>query len=282
MAEEFQKSNGDVRVTVGVSGTGGGFKKFCAGETDISNASRPIKSSEMELCQKNGIEYVELPVAYDALSVVVNNENNFATCLTPAQLKTAWDEAAEGKISNWNQIDPSFPDTPLVLYGPGTDSGTYDYFKEAVIGEDGTRGDFTASEDDNIIVQGVERSPGAMGFFGLAYLEENAGKLKALNIQNSKGDCVAPSVETTRDGSYEPLSRPLFVYIAKSALEKPQVQAFAEYLVNPANGKLVAEAGYIQLPDALLPKVVDRLKNQTTGTVFGGGSDVGVNLAEKL
>lgn len=282
MAEEFQKGNGDVRVTVGVSGTGGGFKKFCAGETDISNASRPIKSSEMELCQKNGIEYVELPVAYDALSVVVNNENNFATCLTPDQLKTAWDEAAEGKISTWNQIDPSFPNTPLVLYGPGTDSGTYDYFKEAIIGEGGTRGDFTASEDDNIIVQGVERSPGAMGFFGLAYLEENAGKLKALNIKNAKGDCVAPSVETTRDGSYEPLSRPLFVYVAKSALEKPQVKAFAEYLVNPANGKLVAEAGYIQLPDALLPKVVDRLNNQTVGTVFGGGSDVGVNLAEKL
>ncbi|WP_338461183.1 PstS family phosphate ABC transporter substrate-binding protein [Synechococcus elongatus IITB7] len=282
MAEEFQKSNSNVRVTVGVSGTGGGFKKFCAGETDISQASRPIKSSEMELCEKNGVEYVELPVAYDAVSVVVNNANDFATCLTTDQLKTAWEEAAEGKVSNWNQVDSSFPNKPLALYGPGTDSGTYDYFKEAIIGEGGTRGDFTASEDDNIVVQGVERNEGAMGFFGLAYLEENVGKLKPVAVKNSKGDCVNPSVETARDGSYEPLSRPLFIYVAKSALEKPQVKAFAEYLVNPDNGKLVAEAGYIQLPDVLLPKVVERLNNQVVGTVFGGGSDVGVNLAEKL
>lgn len=172
MAEEFQKNNSNVRITVGISGTGGGFKKFCAGETDISNASRPIKASEMELCQKNGIAYVELPITYDALSVVINHENNFATCLAPNQLKMAWEKSAEGKVSNWNQIDPSFPKTPLVLYGLGTDSGTYDYFKEAMIGKSGTQGDYTASEDDNMIVQGVERSPGAMGFLGLAYLEK--------------------------------------------------------------------------------------------------------------
>ena len=281
MAEEFMAANPDVRVTVGVSGTGGGFKKFCAGETDISNASRPIKQEEIELCEQNGIEYVELPVAFDGLSVVVNPENNFATCLTVDELKTMWEPAAEGQITTWNQIRPDFPNQPIGLYGAGTDSGTYDYFTEAIIGEGESRGDYTASEDDNVIVQGVSSDTGGIGFFGYAYYEENQDRLKLVEIDNGDG-CVAPSEETISDGSYAPLSRPEFIYVKTTSLDNPAVRAFAEYQIDPANKGLISEVGYVPVPDATAEVVQKRLADGTTGSIFEGESAVGVKLDEAL
>jgi len=283
MAEEFMAANPDARVTVGVSGSGGGFKKFCAGETDISNASRPIKESEIELCAENDIEYIELPVAYDGLSVVVNTANDWATCLKPDQLTTMWEAAAEGSVDNWNQIDPEYSDRALSLYGPGTDSGTYDYFVEALLGEDGSRGDFTASEDDNIIVQGVQADEGGLGFFGFAYYEENADTLTAVEIENSAGECVLPTTETIADGTYNPLSRPIFVYVSKAAIdEKPQVQAFMDFHLAAENADLVTEVGYVGLPEEILTKAKERLAEKTVGSIYEGGSSVGVSLKEKL
>lgn len=221
MAEEFMAENSGVRITIGVSGSGGGFKKFCAGETDIANASRPIKESEMELCKEAGIEYIEVPVAFDGLSIVVNPENEWATCLTAEELGKVWAPDAEGKITNWSQVKDGFPDQKLDLYGPGTDSGTYDYFTDATVGEEGvSRGDYTASEDDNIIVQGVSTDKGAMGFFGFAYYEANADSLKLVEIQNADGTCLAPTMENIADGTYNPLSRPIFFYIKKQSLEE--------------------------------------------------------------
>ncbi|WP_448561329.1 PstS family phosphate ABC transporter substrate-binding protein [Trichothermofontia sp.] len=282
MAEEFMKANPGVRVTVGVSGTGGGFKKFCAGETDISNASRPIKKEEIELCEKNGIEFVEVPIAFDGLSVVVNKANDFATCLTVAELKTIWEPAAEGKIKNWNQVRDGFPDKPLGLYGAGTDSGTYDYFMEAIVGKDESRGDFTASEDDNTIVQGVEADEGGLGFFGYAYYAENKDRLKLVEIDGGNG-CVAPNETTIADGTYIPLSRPEFFYVKTTSLkENPAVAAFANFLADPANQGLISEVGYVPIPAEFVPKAQARLANAITGSVFEGGSAVGVKLADKL
>ncbi len=251
MAEEFQIANPDTRVTVGVSGSGGGFKKFCAGETDISNASRPIKDEEIALCDEAGIEFIEVPIAYDGITLVTNTENDWAECLTVEQLNAVWSPESEGSVDNWNQVDPSFPDQALELFGPGTDSGTFDYFTEEVNGEEGaSRGDYTASEDDNVIVNGVEGSSGSLGYFGYAYYEENEGQLKALEVENEAGECTAPSSETIADGSYNPMSRPLFFYVKKEAYDtKPQVTAFVDYQLDPANGELVKEAGYITLPD---------------------------------
>ena len=251
MAEEFQIANPDTRVTVGVSGSGGGFKKFCAGETDISNASRPIKDEEAADCEAAGVEFVEVPIAYDGITLVTNQSNDWAQCLTVEQLNTMWSPEAEGSIDNWNQVDPEFPDEPLELFGPGTDSGTFDYFTDEVNGEEGaSRGDYTASEDDNVIVTGVESSNGGMGYFGYAYYEENQGSLKALEVENEDGECIAPSNDTIADGSYNPMSRPLFFYVKKEAYDtKPQVKAFVDYQLDSANGELVKEAGYITLPD---------------------------------
>ena len=284
MAEEFMAANSGVRVTVGVSGSGGGFEKFCGGETDISNASRPIKQSEIELCAENGIEFVEIPVAYDGLSVVVNPANDWVQCLTPDELGRMWEPAAEGQVTSWSQIKPDYPDQPMGLYGPGTDSGTYDYFTEAVAGEEGeSRGDYTASEDDNVIVQGVQSDQGGLGFFGFAYYEENQDSLKIVPVENSAGECVTPSTETIADGTYNPLSRPLFVYFNTSALEeKPAVQAFADFLTSTDNEYLVSEVGYVPLPEDLNVKVRDRLASKTTGSIFEGGTSLGVKLADKL
>lgn len=283
MAEEFMKANPNVRVTVGVSGTGGGFKKFCAGETDISNASRPIKKEEIELCQKNGIEYVELPVAFDGLSVVVNPANDYATCLKVDELKKMWEPAAQGKVTNWNQIRESFPNKRLGLYGAGTDSGTYDYFTAAIVGEEGeSRGDFTASEDDNTIVQGVASDEGGLGFFGYAYFEENKDRLKLVAIDSGDGNCVEPSETTIADGSYKPLSRPEFIYVKKTSLDKPAVKAFAQFQIDPANKNLIKETGYVPLPDDILAVVKERLETTKIGTVFGGEPAVGVKLADIL
>jgi phosphate transport system substrate-binding protein len=282
MAEEFMKENSGVKVTVGVSGTGGGFKKFCAGETDISNASRPIKQEEIDLCKTGGIEYVELPVSYDGLSVVVNPANDFATCMTPDELKKMWEPAAEGQIKNWNQIKADFPDKPLGLYGAGTDSGTYDYFTAATVGEEGkSRGDYTASEDDNAIVQGVAGDEGGLGFFGYAYYEENKDKLKVVEIDGGDG-CVAPSAETIADGTYKPLSRPEFIYVNKESISKPEVKAFAEYMLDPANAGLISEVGYVPLPKETITEIQKRLADGKTGTVFGGKPALGLKLADVL
>jgi len=288
MAEEFMGENPDVRVTVGVSGTGGGFKKFCAGETNISDASRPIKASEQEACAEAGIEYIELPVAYDAISVVVNPENDWAECLTTDELAMAWAPDAQGEVDNWNQLRADFPDRALGLYGPGTDSGTFDYFTDAIVGEEGaSRGDYTASEDDNVIVQGIASDTGALGYFGLAYYEENQDRVRALGIDDREagnGDgCVQPSAATVDDGTYQPLARPIFIYVSRQAAEeKPQLQAFVQYYMDPANRELVSEVGYVPLSDPLYEQALARFEERKAGTVFPDGSTVGVKLTEVL
>ncbi|MEP1074000.1 PstS family phosphate ABC transporter substrate-binding protein [Leptolyngbya sp. PL-A3] len=249
MAEEFMAKNPGVQVTVGTSGTGGGFEKFCNNETQISNASRGIKDEEKEKCAAAGVEFVEIPVATDALTVVVNPENDWASCLTIEELATIWGPDAQGKVSNWNQVRSSFPDAPLALYGPGTDSGTFDYFTDTVNGEEGdSRGDYTASEDDNVLVQGVEGDKNALGYFGYAYYAENQDKLKAVEIDGGEG-CVAPNEEDVLNGTYKPLSRPLFVYVNKAALAKPEFKAFVDFITDPANKQFVSETGYVPLSD---------------------------------
>jgi phosphate transport system substrate-binding protein len=229
--ELFKAENPDVNVSVGTSGTGGGFKKFCAGETDISNASRQIKDEEAAECAAAGIEFTEIVVANDALTIVVNKENDWATCLTVEELNKMWAPEAEGTITSWSQIRAGFPDVPLDLYGAGTDSGTFDYFTKAINGEEGaSRTDYNPTEDDNVTVQGVEGAQGALGYFGLSYYEENMDKLKALEIDGGAG-CVAPSIETAQGGTYAPLSRPLFIYVSKAAAARPEVLSFAEFFV---------------------------------------------------
>jgi phosphate transport system substrate-binding protein len=236
-AAQFQSANGDVRVTVGTSGTGGGFEKFCAGETDISDASRSIEPDEQEACDEKGIQFEEIQVANDGLAVVVNKDNDWAKCLTTDQLKTIWD--ADSKATSWKDVDPSFPDEELELFGPGTDSGTFDYFTEAINGQEGrSRTDYSASEDDNVTVQGVGGSKGGLGYFGLSYAEENADKLKVVEVDGGDG-CVAPSVETVQSGDYKPLSRPLFIYPAAKALQREEVKAFVDDYIK--NATTIAE-----------------------------------------
>jgi phosphate transport system substrate-binding protein len=247
VAEEFQKANRGTRVTVGRSGTGGGFQKFCRNETDISNASRPIKPSEIEACRAAGVEYIELPVAYDGLAVVVHPSNDWAQSITVAELKTLWEPAAQGKITRWNQVRAGWPDQEIHLFGPGVDSGTFDYFTEVVAGKSGqSRGDYTSSEDDNVIVQGVSGDRNALGYFGYAYYEENKGKLKVVPVDGGSGP-IAPSPDTVADGTYSPLSRPIFIYVKKQALARPEVKAFVEFYVNDGP-QLVREVGYFPLP----------------------------------
>jgi phosphate transport system substrate-binding protein len=261
-AELFQEEQPDVQVTVGQSGTGGGFQKFCNGESDISNASRPIDEEEIAACEANGISYQEFQIANDALTVVVNKENDWATCLTVDQLKAIW--APGSTVNNWNQVDPSFPDQELQLFGPGTDSGTFDYFTAEINGEEGaSRTDYSPSEDDNVIVQGVTGSPGGLGYFGYTYFEENADNLTAVEI-DSGGGCVAPSAETAQDGTYTPLSRPLFIYPAAEALSKPEVEAFVEFYVE--NNQLIAEeALFIPLNSEQEAALQDALEELRSG-----------------
>jgi len=287
VAEEFQKAHPGVKVTVGISGTGGGFKKFGNAETDISDASRPIKPSEVELCQKNGVEYIELPVAYDGLAVMVNPKNTWATSMTVAELKTLWAPEAQGKITRWNQVRAEWPDREIHLFGAGVDSGTYDYFTEAIVGkEHSSRGDFTSSEDDNVLVQGIAGDELALGFFGLAYYEENRGKLKLVAIDDGKADNgrgpIAPSTETVANGTYQPLSRPIFIYVSTKALDRPEVVEFVKfYLANAP--KLVKEVGYIPLPERAYTLAQQRADARKTGSVFGGkGSKVGVRIEDLL
>ncbi len=285
VAEEFQKAEKNaIKVTVGISGTGGGFKKFCRGETDISNASRPILKSEMAECAKLGITYFELPVAFDALTVVANPQNRFLDKgITVEQLKRMWEPAAQGKITRWNQVDPSWPDAPLKLFGAGADSGTFDYFTEAIVGKaKSSRGDFTASEDDNVLVQGVSRDVNALGYFGYAYYAENQGKLKAVPIIEKAGKPgVGPSMQSVLDGSYQPLSRPIFIYVSSKAYERPEVRKFVEfYLTHGAT--LAKEVKYVPLPDKAYALNREHLAKGKKGTVFGGVAEVGVRIEDLL
>ena len=250
MAEEFNIENPDYNVSVAFSGTGGGFEKFCAGETQVSNASRPIKDEEAEACAAAGIEFVEVPVAYDALTVVVNPENDWAQCMTVEELNTLW--GPESTVASWNEIREDWPAEAIELYAPGVDSGTFDYFTEAVNGEGGSsRTDFFPSEDDTVLVQGVEGNANAMGYFGFAYYLEEGQKLKALEIDGGNG-CVAPSAEAVEDGTYAPLSRPLFVYISKTAAqENPAVAEFVNFYLDEANRELISDTGYVLLEDEM-------------------------------
>jgi phosphate transport system substrate-binding protein len=249
LAERFEAGNPGVSVTVGTSGTGGGFEKFCAGETDVSNASRAIKDEEVALCEEGGVEFVELRVASDGIAVVANPADDWATCLTVDQLNAIW--GPQSTASSWNEIDPSFPDVPMKLYGPGTDSGTFDFFTDAINGEEGaSRTDYSPSEDDNVTIQGVTGEPGGLGYFGLSYYEENADKLKLLEVDGGSG-CVAPSAETVQDGTYTPLSRPLYMYFSTAAAERPEVKALIEfYLANEE--EITTGALFVPLSDAQL------------------------------
>ncbi len=284
LGEEFQKASGN-RVTVGLSGTGGGFKKFCRGETDISGASRPIKADEMALCAEAGVEYIELPVALDALATIVNPANTWADCMTVSELKTIWEPAAQGKVSNWSQARAGFPAQALKLFGAGTDSGTFDYYTAAINGAEGSsRGDYTATEDDNVTITGVAGDKGALGYLGLAYLTENADKVKAVSIRQPDGSCVAPSVEAARNASYQPLSRPLFFYVNKKyADERKHVQDFIAFALSAGESeKLVAEVGYVPLPTAAYVQAKAKFDARRTGTYFGGQSKVGVKIEDLL
>jgi phosphate transport system substrate-binding protein len=281
VAEEFNKVQRNVKVTVGIAGTGGGFQKFCAGETSISDASRPISAAEREACAAKGIEYIEVPVAYDALSVVVNPQNNWATCITIAELKKMWEPPAQGTITAWQQVKGDWPANPLKLFGPGTDSGTFDYFTERVNGKaQSSRGDYTASEDDNVLVTGVAGDRNAIGYFGLAYYLENSGKIKALTVDGGNGSCVAPSAQTVENGTY-PLSRPLFIYVKKTDVQKPEVRAFVDFYVKNA-AKLSADVGYVKFPDNVYTLIQARWTNQKVGSMYAAGATASSPIAQLL
>jgi phosphate transport system substrate-binding protein len=287
VAEEFPKVSPGARVTVGSSGTGGGFQKFCRNETDLSNASRPIRQTEVEACAKAGIEYIELPVAYDGLAVVIHPKNTWATSMTVDELKKLWEPAAQGKITRWNQIRPDWPDQEIHLFGAGVDSGTFEYFTEAIMGKAAaSRGDYTSSEDDNVIVQGVSGDPNALGYFGYAYYEQNKDKLKVVAVDdkdetNGAGP-VAPSVETVSNGTYRPLSRPVFVYVKASSLSRPEVASFIQFYLDKGQA-LVREVGYVPMTSRELELVRGRFTARKTGTMFTGiDSHSTVTLEQRL
>lgn len=284
VAEEFMQAEPRVRVTVGVSGTGGGFAKFIRDETDINDASRPIKPSELEEARAAGIEFIELPVAYDGIAIVTNPGNDWVDCLTVDELQRIWAPGSE--IDNWSEVREGFPDQEIALYGPGTDSGTYDYFTEAIGGESGaSRSDFTASEDDNVLVQGIAGDANALGFFGLAYYEENASRLKLLGLDDgdpSNGEgCVQPTLETVGNGTYQPLARPEFIYVNAARANDPAISAFVEFYLENAP-ELVREVGYVPLTDAAYELALERFRTGTTGTLFENGAPVGITLEELL
>ncbi|MEN3186231.1 MAG: PstS family phosphate ABC transporter substrate-binding protein [Atribacterota bacterium] len=280
VAEEFQKAYPNVKVVVGISGTGGGFKKFTRGETDISNASRPIKSSEMEAAQQNGIEYIEIPVAFDALAVVVNKDNDWAKSMTVEELKKLWEP--ESKVTMWSDIRPEWPKEKITLFGPGVDSGTFEYFTEAIVGEAGKcRGDFVASEDDNVLVQGVSQDKYALGYFGVAYYVENQDVLNAVAIDSGNGP-VEPLPENVINNTYRPLARPLFIYVNKKSAERDEVARFVEFYLKHA-ARLAEEVGYVPLPEKAYELASKRFEKRKTGSVFGGkGATPGVSIEEIL
>ena len=287
VAEEFQKESPGARVTVRISGTGGGFQKFCRGESDISNASRPIKPTEIEACAQAGIVFSEVPVAYDGLVVVVNPKNTWVDHLTVAELKKIWAPESQGRITRWSQVRAGWPDRELHLFGAGVDSGTYDYFTEAINGKEGaSRGDFTSSEDDNVLVQGVATDELAIGFFGIAYYDQNRSRLKAIPVDDGRDDNgkgpIAPSIATVKDGTYQPLSRPLFIYIAHKSAERPEVKAYMDYYLT-RGGPLVQEVGYVPLTAEGYQLAKAHFDTRVPGTVFGsGGSQVGVTVEQLL
>jgi phosphate transport system substrate-binding protein len=277
MADTFQKTNAGVQVAVAESGTGGGFQKLCAGQVDLIGASRPINGAESGQCEANRVRFIELPVAFDSLTVVVNPKNTFVDCLTVAELKTIWEPKAEGTVTRWNQVRSSFPAQPLTLFGPGKASGTFDYFTLAIVGtQSSSRNDATTSEDDTELVNGIAADPNALGYFGFAYYVANRDKLKLVAIDGGQG-CVVPSADTVTSASYQPLSRPLFVYATTTAVARPEVKAFARSYVNPENAARVRDLGYVPLPTATLLSIGRRLDAGTTGSIFGGkGSVLGV------
>ena len=286
VAEDFKAVHPDHYITVGESGTGGGFKKFERGESDISDASRPIKKEEDSICKAAGIDYVELPIAYDGLVIVVNKNCNWLDKITVAELKQIWQPSAQNNIKKWNQVNPAWPNEEIHLFGPGTASGTYDYFTEAVNGKSkASRGDYTASEDDNVLVQGVAGDKYALGYFGLAYYDDNKDKLKVLPVDDEKPDngngAILPSQETVKNGTYQPLSRPLFIYISKKSLARPAVKTFVDYyMANVA--KLATEVGYVPLPDAVYKMVNKRLNAGVTGSMFLNKNNVGMKMEDLL
>lgn len=280
VAEEFQKvARTRARVTVGISGTGGGFKKFCRGEIDVSNASRPILTEEIALCRKNGIRYYELPVAFDALTVAVSPKNTWVTSMTVAELKRVWEPTAQGHIKRWNQVRPDWPDAPLALFGAGSDSGTFDYFTEAVVGKaKASRGDYTASEDDNVLVQGIESNKNSLGYIPYAYYAPHANRLRTVAIDGGKGP-VSPSLENVIKGRYNPLSRPLFIYVKEEAARRPEVKEFVEFYLT-AGPKLIVEVWYLPLPDNVYALVLERFRKGRLGTGFGGIPEVGLAVED--
>lgn len=280
VAEEFQIARkGQVRVTVGISGTGGGFKKFCRGEIDIANASRPIKRIEMNACAQSNVRFIEVPIAFDALTVVVHPSNNWVDKLTVAQLRRIWQPSAQGRVVSWDQVDSGFPKEPLRLFGPGADSGTFEYFTEAVMRKSrASRGDYTASEDDNVLVQGVSRQKGALGYFGFAYYVENKDKLKAVPIDNGAGP-VYPSDEAVENGTYQPLARPVFFYVKEESLKRPEVQEFVEYYIGNA-AKYAREVKYVPLPQKVYEAALRSVRERRVGTLFGGREAVGVTMEQ--
>ena len=284
VAEDFQKSKKNaIKVTVGISGTGGGFKKLCRGEIDVQNASRPILEKEMADCRAAGIEYIELPVAYDALTVVMNPRNAFLKSITVAELKMIWEPGAQGKVMRWNQVNPAWPDAPIKLFGAGSDSGTFDYFTEAITGKaKASRGDYTASEDDNVLVQGVAQDVNAIGYFGYAYYAENQSRLKAVAIVEKPGKpAVLPSEAAVIDGTYQPLSRPIFIYVNAKSLAKPEVREFAEYYMKNA-AKIAKEVKYVPLPASAYTVGLDHIAKGKKGTVMGGRNEVGIRIGDLL
>ena len=285
VAEEFQNAKrGAVRVTVGISGTGGGFKKFGRGEIDVSDASRPILSEEMKLAAENGVEYIELPICFDALTIVVHPDNDWVDSITVSDLKEIWEPAAQDVITRWNQIRPEWPDAEIALFGAGSDSGTFDYFTEAVVGKaKASRGDYTISEDDNVLVQGIAGNRLALGYLPYAYYAPNADKIKALAVDGERGGVgpVLPSLENVLAGRYNPLSRPLFIYVSKKSAERPAVNEFVEFYITHAK-ELTAEVKYLPLPDAAYQTVLNRFQKRQVGTAFGGTPEVGLRVEEIL
>lgn len=287
VSEEFQAANRNTKVTVGISGTGGGFKKFCRGETDVQNASRPIQggtpASEMEVCKKAGIKYFEVPVAFDAMAIIVNPSNTWLKKITIAELKKMWEPGAQGKITKWNQVNPTWPDEPLKLYGAGSDSGTFDYFTEAVVGKaKASRGDYTASEDDNTLVKGVAGDKSALGYVPFSYYAENKKALRVVPVVNPKTKVASePSRETVESGVYAPLARPLFIYVNEASYNKPEVKAFVQFYLEKAP-TLSLDVKEIPLPQNVYKMAMDHLNGGKIGTVFKGHSEVGIKIEDLM
>ncbi len=283
VAKNFQTTQNDaVKVTVGISGTGGGFMKFCRGEIDIANASRPIQRKEAKACNKAGVEYVELPLTFDALTVVVNPKNDWSKTMTVGELKKMWEPAAQGKITKWSQVNPAWPDEAFKLYASGPESGTFDYFTQAIVGKaKSSRGDITKSEDHNVLIQGVASDKNALGFLGFGNYAENKEKVRAVAIDDGRGGGVIPSIETVEDGSYQPLSRPIFIYVNMKAAERPEVKEFVAFFMKNASS-LVRGAQYFPLPPRAYTRNMEVFKTKRLGTVFDGFLPGGLTIDDLL